>query len=135
MTERTGGCLCGAVRYRLTAEPVRSMLCHCKNCQRTSGSAVSTIALMARDAVAIDGETRTYDYAGDSGGKLAIRFCPTCGSPVFLEIRAMPDILSVKVGTLDDTSWFKPAVQIWTDSAQDWFPVPSDCPGFARNSG
>ncbi len=133
MDERTGGCLCGAVRYRVKGEPVRTMLCHCRNCQKTSGSALSTIALVSRAAIRIEGELRGYEYAGDSGNKLEINFCPTCGSPVILNIRAMPDVVSVKVGSFDDASWFKPEMQIWTDSAQAWFPLADDCLAFPNS--
>jgi len=135
MTEMTGGCLCGAVRYTLSEDPVRTMVCHCRNCQKTSGSALSTIALMRREALEIQGDLKGYEYAGDSGNKLEINFCPTCGSPVILNIRNMPDLVSVKVGTLDDPSGFKPQMQIWTDSAQPWLPLAEDCVQFAQNPG
>ena len=133
MEEMTGGCLCGAVRYRLSEKPVRTLLCHCRNCQKTSGSALSTIALVQRSALAITGTLKGYEYAGDSGNKLEINFCPTCGSPVILNIRAMPDLVSVKVGSLDDPGWFRPEMQIWTDSAQAWFPLVDDCTRFPKS--
>ncbi len=135
MTEtRTGGCLCGAVRYELTAEPVATMVCNCTICQRSSGSALSTIALVAREALSVEGELKGYEYAGDSGNKLEINFCPNCGAPVLLNIRRMPDIVSIKVGSFDDTSWFKPNVSIWNDSAQAWMPEIANCQVFAKNS-
>jgi len=135
MTEMTGGCLCGAVRYTLSEDPVRTMVCHCRNCQKTSGSALSTIALVRREALEIQGDLKGYEYAGDSGNRLEINFCPTCGSPVILNIRNMPDLVSIKVGTLDDPSGFKPQMQIWTDSAQPWLPLAEDCVQFSRNPG
>lgn len=135
MTEITGGCLCGAVRYTIGEDPVRTMVCHCRNCQKTSGSALSTIALVRREALSIQGELKGYDYAGDSGNRLEINFCPTCGSPVLLNIRTMPDVVSIKVGTFDDPNGFKPQMQIWTDSAQPWLPLAEDCRSFAGNPG
>ncbi|MDP6873576.1 MAG: GFA family protein [Alphaproteobacteria bacterium] len=135
MTEsRTGGCLCGAVRYELTAEPITTMVCNCTICQKSSGSALSTIALVSREALEVTGELKGYEYAGDSGNKLEINFCPNCGAPVLLNIRRMPDIVSIKVGSFDDTSWFKPKLNIWTDSAQAWLPEMADCQAFAKNS-
>lgn len=132
---RTGGCLCGAVRYSVTGDPMRTMICHCKICQRSSGSALSTIALYPRDSLTLEGELKGYEYAGDSGRKLEINFCPECGAPVLLNIRAMPDVVSIKVGSFDDTSWFEPEVDIWTDSAQHWFPMSSERKGFSKNPG
>lgn len=133
--KRTGGCLCGKVRYELSGEPVRTMLCQCKNCQRTSGSALSTIALVQRKDLAVIGDLKAYNYAGDSGGELEINFCPNCGSPVLLNINAMPDIVSVKVGTFDETDWFAPQVNIWTGSGQKWLPEISGCMAFSANPG
>ena len=132
---KTGGCLCGAVRYEVSGEPARTMVCSCKNCQKTSGSALSTIALFTRDNLSIEGELKGYEYPGDSGNKLEINFCPNCGSPVILNIPAMPGLVSIKVGSMDDTSWFKPQANIWTDSAQDWMPEISDCMAFPKNPG
>ena len=81
MTEtRTGGCLCKAVRYELTVAPIATVVCNCTNCQHSSGSALSTIALVPRAGLAVTGELKGYEYAGDSGGKLEINFCPHCGS-------------------------------------------------------
>ncbi|MDE0942879.1 MAG: GFA family protein [Alphaproteobacteria bacterium] len=130
---KTGGCLCGSVRYELTGEPMTTMICNCTICQRSSGSALSTIALVARDALKIEGELKGYEYAGDSGNKLEINFCPNCGSPIILNIRRMPDVVSIKVGSFDDTSWFKPKVSIWADSAQSWVPEIADCQAFGKN--
>jgi len=67
--------------------------------------------------LAVTGELKGYEYAGDSGGKLEINFCRHCGSPVLLNICNMPDIVSIKVGSCDDTSWFKPTINICTHRA------------------
>ncbi len=90
---KSGGCLCGAVRYELTGEPLRTMICNCKNCQKSSGSALSTIALVNRDALRVTGELKGYECPGDSGNLLEINFCPNCGSPVLLNLHRMPDIV------------------------------------------
>lgn len=132
---KTGGCLCGAVRYELDADPVRSMICSCKNCQRTSGSALSTIALVPKSALSVTGELKGYEYKGDTGGTLEINFCPNCGSPVILKISAMPDIVSIKVGSFDNTDWYKPGVSIFADSAQKWMPELPECMSFPQNPG
>ena len=126
-TNKTGGCLCGKLRYTLKKEPVQTMVCHCKNCQKTSGSAFSTIALVNRIDIEVTGQPRRYSYNGDSGMELTVNFCGTCGSPVLLDIAAMPSLISVKVGSFDDATWFKPQVAIWHKSAQTWVPDIADC--------
>jgi hypothetical protein len=132
---RAGGCLCGAVRYELKGDPIRTMICNCKNCQRSSGSALSTIALVSRDALSVSGDLKGYEYAGDSGNMLEIKFCSNCGSPVLLNIPAMPDIVSIKVGSFDNTDWYEPQVNIWKDSGQNWLPEITNCVSFPRNAG
>jgi hypothetical protein len=133
MTNSEGGCLCGAVRYSVTGKPVRTMNCHCRNCQRTSGSALSTIALFPKDGLSVTGLTKSYEYAGDSGGKLEINFCPECGAPIFLNILAMPQLVSVKVGSFDDPTWFEPQMDIWTSSRQPWLAGESQRLDFEHN--
>lgn len=124
---KTGGCLCGQFRYETSGDPAQTMVCHCKVCQKTSGSALSTIALYQRNQLTtIQGALKAYTYKSDQGTDLTINFCPDCGSPVLLDIGTMPDLVSVKVGSYDDTSWFKPAVNIWTDSRQPWFELDPD---------
>ena len=130
---KEGGCLCGEVRYELEGDPVRTMVCSCKNCQRTSGSALSTIALVPRDKLLIRGDLKGYEYAGDSGNMLEINFCPNCGSPVVLNIPAMPEIVSVKVGSFDETDWYTPQMSIWNESGQSWMPEITDCLNFPTN--
>jgi hypothetical protein len=121
---KTGGCLCGDIRYEATGDPAQTMICHCKVCQKTSGSALSTIALYPKAQVEIkSGSLQGYSYDSDSGNTLEINFCPKCGSPVLLNMSMAPDLVSIKVGTFDDTSWFNPAVNIWTDSRQPWFKL------------
>lgn len=118
---KTGGCLCGDVRYEARGEPAHSMICHCKVCQKTSGSALSTVALFLKTHVKLlSGTLSSYAYQSDSNNTLEINFCPQCSSPVTLTMSHMPDLISIKAGTFDDTSWYKPSVNIWTDSRQPW---------------
>lgn len=118
---KPGGCLCGAVRYEAKGEPAQTMLCHCKVCQKTSGSALSTVALFPRDQVEVkSGDLKGYSYESDGGNTLEINFCTNCGSPVLLNMSQMPDLVSIKAGTFDDTSWYNPTVNIWTSSRQPW---------------
>ena len=120
MPELTGGCLCGRVRYSVHGQPVLSCNCHCRNCQRYTGSAFETMIVFPAESVSVQGELKTYDHFGDSGKILHRRFCPNCGSGVIAEPDAMPGVLVVLAGTLDDPSAFKPTMDIYWSFGQPW---------------
>lgn len=126
----TGGCLCGAVRYACTAEPLLCVTCHCTNCQKQAGSALSVIIGVPEDAVTHDGMLTTYNDTGDSGALVRRQFCGTCGSPVFTRVESPPGMLFIKAGTLDDTSILKPAFHCYAKSKQDWVDLGA-IPAFA----
>lgn len=135
MPKIEGGCLCGQVRYTSEAEPLMQAVCHCRNCQKQAGTAFSVIVAAPRPAVAITGTLKTYEDVGESGAPLYRLFCPECGSPIYSNSAAQPDLLFIKAGTLDDTSWLDPKLHIWTDSAQVWDTVPAGAHAIARNPG
>lgn len=120
MTRIAGGCLCGKVRYHSDAEALLTVLCHCRNCQKQSGTTYSTNIAMPRGTLNIDGEMTVFADTGDSGMKVKRYFCGTCGSPIMSEPDAIETLSIIKVGTLDDTSWVKPSMEIYCDSAQEW---------------
>lgn len=123
---REGGCLCGKVRYRAAWPPLQVVTCHCRNCQKQAGSALSIIAVLPRDGLEVTGELRTFEDRGTSGQKVFRRFCPNCGSPVLTDTERAreQDIIFVKAGTLDDVSDLEPRAHYWTESAQPWMPFP-----------
>src|SRR5215813_2146630 len=82
MANITGGCLCGRVCYTVTGEPAFSGLCHCRNCQRYTGSAFEALIAFPAASVSVQGELKTYDDTGDSGQPVHRHFCPNCGSGV-----------------------------------------------------
>jgi hypothetical protein len=127
---RTGGCLCGAVRYTASGTPAMVLACHCKNCQRQSGSALSIIAAYPRDAVSISGTLTAYHDTGETGGDVIRKFCGKCGSPVLSDIPQahFAEMVFIKTGTMDDTSGITPVTHLWTASAQDWFVYPDGVP-------
>ncbi|GMN03120.1 GFA family protein [Erythrobacter sp. MTPC3] len=125
----TGGCLCGEITYTLNADPKLCVACHCKNCQRQSGSALSIIVGVSEGDLDIRGEVKTYDDTGDSGKTVMRQFCRNCGSPVFTRLEGSDDLMFIKAGTLDDTSSLKPAFHCYTKSKQQWIDI-SDIPGF-----
>ena len=133
MTVQEGGCLCGKVRFALAGAPAMQAVCHCKNCQRQTGTSFSIIVGAARAQVSVTGELRTYEDHGERGGAVLRSFCPNCGSPVVSHIPAAPDFVIIKGGAFDDTDWLDPHVHFWGDSAQKWVALPEGATVFARN--
>ena len=127
-----GGCLCGKVRYSADAEPAFVGVCHCKNCQKGIGSAFATVVALPKAALSVAGDLKTFSDRGDSGKALYRRFCPECGASVIDEAEAMPGVVMILSGTLDDTSWVKPTMEIFTDSAQPWVKLEGDQQRFAK---
>jgi hypothetical protein len=119
MTERTGQCLCGAVRFRLTTEPLTTRVCWCRDCQRLSANGVVNM-LVPTDAIQASGHLSEFTRTADSGNTIRQRFCPTCGSPVFANSSARPQVTAVRAGALDDPSSVRPTMNIWCSSAPAW---------------
>ena len=123
---RHGGCLCGAIRYTVPWPPKLVATCHCGNCQKQAGSALSVIAFLKREQLEVTGELSTYEDIGASGEAVYRKFCGKCGSPVITETPSATrqgDIF-IKAGTLDDCSGLVPTLHFWTKSAQSWFVIP-----------
>jgi len=120
----TGGCQCGSVRYTLTAKPLRTIACHCKDCQRQTGSAFSLSMLVPEDGLQITGETKRFTFCGDSGGQTTAVLCPNCGVRICHLPSRLPGTIALKPGTLDDTRWIRPEYFVWMQSAQSWVTVP-----------
>jgi len=116
----SGGCACGAIRYECSAEPAFSWNCHCRDCQRASGSAFCPVLYVPRAALTISGESTYYDVKAESGNKVSRGFCPHCGSPVFIQAELVPDLQGLWAASLDNPSVFQPQVHVWTDRAQLW---------------
>ena len=131
-TPFTGGCMCGAVRYECSAEPVMTANCHCRDCQRATGGAYASVLLVPRKAVTITGEVKYYDVKGDSGNILSRGFCPTCGSRLFGRPAVMSEVMGILAGSLDDPSGHKPAIDIYTASAQPWDYLNPELPKFPK---
>jgi hypothetical protein len=126
MPHMTGGCHCGKLRYAVNADPIFSAVCHCKSCQKQTGTAFRVVAAVALPAVSVEGLSKTYTRTGDSGEPVLNRFCPDCGSTVVIEPTALPTLTIVPAGTLDDTSWLKPSMEIYCDDAQSWVWLGGD---------
>ena len=121
MGKLEGRCLCGAVTYASPAEPLFTAVCHCRDCQRQQGTAFAVVVGAPADGLDVEGELATYVTTGEEHGRpVHRRFCPTCGSPILSESEALPGVVVLKAGTLDDTSWLDPQLEVWGRSAQPW---------------
>lgn len=137
MPKIQGSCLCGQVNYTSTAEdPAMMVVCHCPDCQKQSGSAYSTNVLVPTTSISFEGESRgQYVVNGASGQPVTRNFCRNCGSPLTTELPAFDNLAAVKAGTLDDSSWVKPTIQIWCNSAQPWGPIDESIAKAPANPG
>ena len=120
MSNQTGGCHCGAVRYELDAEPLFSLHCQCTDCQRIGGGGHASNFAVPEDAVSITGDLTEYTIKADSGSNITRTFCPSCGSPVCVKAEAVPGALLIRAGSLDDPSAFQPQMVIYTKSGHGW---------------
>jgi hypothetical protein len=121
-TPYRGGCGCGALRYEIAAEPFQTNDCHCRQCQRDSGTGHGSYMPFPLAAAVLQGETRSHDFIGDLGTVKRRVFCPTCGTPVYILFPQMPDLIVVKAGTLDEPERYRPQVVFWAEAAQSWDP-------------
>jgi hypothetical protein len=127
----TGGCQCGSVRYVVT-EPISLSACHCKECQRQSGSAFGMSMLVKKDSLKVTGPTRQFTRIAASGNEVTCVFCPECGVRIYHAFESAQNVLAIKPGTLDETSWLRPSSFIWMKSAQGWVPVPDGVEAIAQ---
>ena len=111
---RTGGCLCGAVRYSVRGNPVHVRRCHCANCRKESGSAFSVYALWPVEAFEMSGEISSYDGRG---------FCPRCGSRLLDTAAPGDTLVEIRIGSLDEAPFeLKPLDEIWMKRRESWIP-------------
>ncbi len=118
--EITGGCLCKAVRYRITAAPIVTRVCWCRLCQYIGAGSGTVNTCFPSPAIKVTGTIRDYPSIADSGNVMHRRFCPECGVHLFSEAEARPHLVFVRTGTLDDPNLAEPAATIWTSAAPQW---------------
>ena len=127
----TGGCLCGAIRYRLLTEPRGVLLCHCKQCRRSHGHFAAYTAV-PNDKLVVDNEESIQWYQSSNAAQRG--FCRICGSNLFWR-PAAHDYTSVAAGTLDEPTGLRLEAQIFVDDAGDYYALPTDTPAFPATRG
>jgi hypothetical protein len=119
-------CQCGRLTATVAdgAEAVTAM-CHCRDCQRRSGSPFGTIAYFPKEAVTISGSPHEFTRPTDGGNSFTTGFCPGCGSTVYAKASRMPQITGVPVGAFADPSFPMPVCSVYEQSKHDWVVLPA----------
>lgn len=130
MTNFSGSCLCGGVRYEGTEENGGGH-CHCVDCRKSSGTGHCSHMIVPESAFSVEGEVKFYEAPADSGNIVSRGFCPTCGSPIYSTNSGMPGMIFVRASSLDDPEVFKPQMVVYTDRAASWDFVDHSLPSFA----
>ena len=134
MTSKTleGGCGCGAVRYRLNDEPYIVHNCHCRLCQRQTGTGSAVNAFIETDRLELlSGELREDEFKTGTGGAQTIVRCAQCATPLWSHYpRLARRVAAVRVGTLDEPSAAPPDVAIFVADKPEWAPLPDGIPTF-----
>ena len=120
---RVGGCQCGKIRYEVTGKPIKIFACHCMICQKQSGSAFGMAAVYMQDAFEITKGNVSSFVRDGTGQKVSNYFCSVCGTRIYhhwFDDQGYRPVISVKPGTLDDSSWMVPGCHVWVKHAQPW---------------
>jgi hypothetical protein len=128
-----GGCLCGAVRYLLTAAPNYVYFCHCRDCQRESGSPFVTDMNADRATLQITGPLTRYTRTGDSGRSVHRNFCTHCGTTLLTEFDVDPEHVSIKACSLDDPSVAIPDRHLFVSRKQPWLEISDGLSKYERD--
>jgi hypothetical protein len=126
----TGGCLCGKVRYEISAPPIDSVNCHCRTCQKAVGAAYLAFMLVPVSALTITGDYKEFATLSASGHTLYRGFCAECGTSLFGRNSYFTHVRPVAAATLDDPRIFQPKKNIWVADAQPWDIMNSDLPRY-----
>ena len=132
MSGFTGSCLCGAVRYESTADPMLAAHCHCIDCRKSSGTGHCTHIVLPEEAFSVSGEVRFFDRPADSGNMVSRGFCPTCGSPVYSRNSGMPGMVFPRAGSLDDLEVIEPKMVVYACRAARWDRMDESLPSFDK---
>jgi len=121
MTQCTGGCLCGKLRFEATGQPHRVGICHCLDCRKHHGALFHASAIFPAEAVTVQGQARVY------AGR---HFCADCGSTVF---GRSGDEIELNLGSMDNPGQFTPTYELWTIRREPWLPAFPATRRYERN--
>jgi hypothetical protein len=128
----TGGCACGAIRYEIAAEPMMAGHCQCLDCQRSAGGGHASMLMFPADAVKLKGAPKYHDTRADSGNTVSRGFCANCGSPLVGKSSGMANMMTIRVGSLDDPSGFTPQFAVYNYRGHAWDHLDPATPKFPK---
>jgi hypothetical protein len=123
--ERTATCHCGALKVIASGEPERVYACHCKACQRRTGSVIHNGSSWRKSQLRIEGEDKVYARMADSGFEIRFHFCPHCGTSVFWEGDKNPATCGIAIGCFADPDFPPPESSGWEESMHSWLGLPT----------
>ena len=126
----TGSCLCGRVKYESDGEALFSVICHCRDCQRASGTSSVPVMGVQKSGFRVFGDVKSYSMVGGSQKQAVRNFCPNCGSLLFGTPEVIPDIVTIYVGSLDDATIYKPQHAMFTRDRPKWCERRAELPEF-----
>lgn len=131
MTERTGGCMCGAVRFRTDGEPARVIHCHCEDCRRHTGAPMATLPVFPARQVTFSGSDRAIYRSSATVGRA---FCPKCGSSLTFEteLQEYGVLCAIHISAFDDPESLPPTHHSFYAERLCWFDIADDLPRHAR---
>ena len=129
--ELEGGCLCGAVRYRVAGAPTATSHCHCDSCRRAAGAPTLAWAIFPEDKVKIVRGTLAI-FASSPGVERG--FCARCGTSLSYTRANRPGLFDVTTASLDDPEALPPAKEIWTEERLSWITPDPALPQYPRTS-
>jgi hypothetical protein len=130
----SGGCSCGAIRYEIKSFPLLLYSCNCTNCQRASGSAFAlNMPVATKGFRIVKGEPKGWPHLSPSGAEVTTWFCSDCGGRINGSRKSRPDIVTIRAGMLDDTSWLTPVAHMFLKSAQPWVKSADGAECFDEN--
>ena len=132
--ERDAACHCGQLRLRCTGAPSKISLCHCRDCQRRTGSVFSVAVFFPRQhVVCVAGTAKSFRRASASGFDVTFHFCPECGSSLWWEPDRLPDRIGVAVGAFADPDFPMPGQAVWSQDRHRWVALPDGIAAHDRN--
>lgn len=130
----SGSCLCGGVRYDVGGELGPIVVCHCSRCRKANGSAFQAVSpVPAADFQLQSGHGLLAEYESSPG--VFRVFCRVCASPLYSRRTAMPEVLRLRIGSLDTPVDGRPEAHIFTASKAEWYDIRDDAPQYAARPG
>ena len=127
MPKFSGGCLCGAIRYQVDGDLIRSLNCHCDDCRRAISASFGTYVFVEEEDLKIQqGTPKSFDHVNDLGFRLTKRFCENCGTPMFGKGERGGTMVQIKVGTIDDASFVRPEMDLFVSSKLPFVPLSDE---------